>query len=336
MGSQFALCFADECSSWDTSKLHSSISALKTSRGKISAMDKIIWISTRPADPDHPFQQELDSPRGYSQVHAASDDDPPFHMRTIRKANPSLDHISTLKPVIQEEIEDAKKSAHALQRFLSLRLNMGKSDTKESHLINPEVWKSIEVDARKPSGPYVLGLDLGQTISISAASAYFMNSGYLDSFGVIASEPSPAERGLAEGRGSIFVKLVEQGDIIVRGQKVSDTSELIKEAWTRWRVPAVIVCDRWREKELRQILENIAFPLTDIVVRGMGWLDGGTDCRDFLRACLRGQVKAKRCLGLRFSMSLARTISDLQETSNLRNVRAMTWRVLRCSQWPLD
>ena len=55
---------------------------------------------------------------------------------------------------------------------------------------------------------------------------------------MIASEPSPAERGLAEGRGSIFVKLVEQGDIIVRGaERLATLAQLIKEAWTRWRVP---------------------------------------------------------------------------------------------------
>ena len=308
-GLQYGLCICDEVAQWEENKVHSALSAIRTSRGKIPG-SKIVFIGTRPADPEHPFQQELDSERGYSQVHCAKEEDKPFHMRTIKKANPSLDHISTLKPVIEEEIEDARKSPQALASFLSLRLNMGKSDTKESHLINPEVWKSIEVDARKPSGPYVLGLDLGQTISISAASAYFIIGGYLDSFGVIASEPSPAERGLAEGRGNIFVKLVEQGDIIVAGQKVSDTSALITEAWTRWGVPKAIVCDRWREKELRQILENINFPLTDIIVRGMGWLDGGQDSRDFLRGCLRNQIKPKRCLGLRFAISLARTISD--------------------------
>ena len=46
----------------------------------------------------------------------------------------------------------------------------------------------------------------------------------------------------------------------------------------------MIVCDRWREAELRDQLDAVGFPQAALSVRGMGFKDGGEDVRIFRAA----------------------------------------------------
>ena len=52
--------------------------------------------------------------------------------------------------------------------------------------------------------------------------------------------------------------------------------------------PSVIVADRYREKELLQELESASFPVSDFVLRGMGFRDGSEVAKKYgrtIRAC---------------------------------------------------
>lgn len=57
------------------------------------------------------------------------------------------------------------------------------------------------------------------------------------------------------------------------GLKVSDIGELLEERLRRWGAPVAIVCDRWREAELREARAKNEYPCCPVVVRGMGFLD---------------------------------------------------------------
>lgn len=72
----------------------------------------------------------------------------------------------------------------------------------------------------------------------------------------------------------------------------------------------MIVCDRWREGELREKLEKINFPITSLEFRGQGFKDGGVDVRIFRKACAAGNVRPERSLLLRAAMSEARVVGD--------------------------
>ena len=111
------------------------LAALKTSRGKIPG-SKALWLGTRPALPDHPFQRALDGHGvGFSLCYAAPKDAPPFRRSAWKRANPGLDHMPDLEAVIRSEAEDAKRDASAMQSFRALRLNQGVSDVSVSVLI---------------------------------------------------------------------------------------------------------------------------------------------------------------------------------------------------------
>ena len=101
-----------------------------------------------------------------------------------------------------------------------------------------------------------------------------------------------------------------EGSLLIAGRRVARLGELLREALRRWGIPGVIVCDRWREAELRQELEAVRFPLTSLVIRGQGFRDGAADVRAFRAACLNGQVEPERSLLLRNAMSEARVTSD--------------------------
>ena len=112
--------------------------------------------------------------------------------------------------------------------------------------------------------------------------------------------------------------MARRGELIVRGERVSDIGAMLREAQRRWGKPVAIVCDRWREAELRQELDRAHFPSgAALVVRGQGFKDGGEDVRDFRRAVLDGNVSAPESLLLRSALSEARVVTDAAGNSKL-------------------
>ena len=301
----------DEIAQWPPERVQPMLAALKTSRGKIPE-SKALWLGTRPALPEHPFQRALDGiGTGFSLQYAAGKDDPPFRRRTWKRANPSLDHFPDLEKVIRLEAQEAKRDASAMQSFRALRLNMGVADTVSSVLVDASTWRSAmelpepEAQARE----YVLGIDLGQNAAMSAASAYFAD-GRLEAVAVFPELPTLASRGLADGVGSLYVQMAERGELLQAGRRVSDVAALLREALERWGRPVAIVCDRWRVAELREKLEGVNFPLAHLVERGQGYFHGGQDVRSFRSAVLAGKVRPSRSILLNAAVSEARCTGD--------------------------
>ena len=195
----------DEVAQWPPERVEPMLAALKTSRGKIPD-SRALWLGTRPAMPDHPFQRALEGHGvGFSLCYAAKPNDPPFQKRTWLKSNPGLDHLPDLEAVIRAEAEDAKRDESAMQSFRALRLNQGVSDTTVSVLVDADTWRGAEAlpeqDGR--ANEYVLGLDLGQNAAMSAGAAYFRD-GTLEAVACFPELPSLAARGLSDGVGGLY------------------------------------------------------------------------------------------------------------------------------------
>ena len=302
------LLILDELAQWPGTTIDRCLAALETARGKIPD-SRLIAIGTRPSGPDHPFQIGLDGGYDYAQVHVAKSDDPPFRKSTWLKANPSLSRMPDLEAAIRRESKLAKLDPQQLAQFRALRLNAGVSDTTAQILLEPSVWESIEGDA-PAAGDYCLGLDLGTSSAMSAAAAYWPKSGRLDAFAVYPEIPNLAERGLRDGVGARYVRQAERSELLVAGERVSDIGGLLDEVRSRWGIPSLIVVDRWREQELRQVLGSVGFPAVPLVVRGMGFKDGSEDLRRFRRACLDGRVTPAVSLLLRSALAESRVIGD--------------------------
>ena len=310
-----SLILCDEPAQWEHSKSERMLAALRTSMGKIPG-SRMVALGTRPDVGDHWFAQMLAGGCDYAQSHHAEVDDDPFKVATWHKANPSLKWMPALRARIEKEADEAKADISKLSSFKALRLNMGVSDVMRSYLIEAADWQRIEGTVER-RGPFVLGCDLGTSAAMSACSAYWPETGELQAIACFPQTPDLKERGLADGVGGLYRDMESRGELIIRGKRVSSVSGLLSEVKSRWGYPIAISCDRWREAELRDALEESKFPIARLEIRGMGYKDGAEDVRAFRSACLGGSVRPAKSLLLTAAMSEARVSVDVAGNAKL-------------------
>ena len=282
------LVLADEPAQWPASTGDRMRAAVETALGKIPN-SRLVALGTRPVGAEHWFAKMLEGGADYAQCHAAGEDDPPFQVRTWRKANPSLAHMPDLLAVIRREAKAAKADPATLPAFRALRLNMGVSDTETALLLEAGTWQAIEGAADRPEGAAgVWGLDLGTSAAMSAVACYWPAGGRLEAIAAFPHEPPLVERGVRDGVGSLYVTCAARGELVKAGRRAVEVPALLRAALERFGRPSLIVADRWREAELRDALDAADFPRVPLDVRGMGFMDGGEDVRQFRRACLEG------------------------------------------------
>ena len=312
-----ALALLDEPAQWAPATRDRMYAAVRTGLGKVPG-SKLVALGTRPADSEHWFARLLATAQ-HAQVHAAPLTAPPFQRRTLRRANPSYDHLPSLRAQLAEEAVDARRDPDALAAWRALRLNQGTDDVSRSVLLDADAWRratALPGPGGEDRGGYVLGLDLGTSAAMSAAAAYHRD-GRLEAVAAFPELPGLAERGLADGVGRLYQRMAERGELIVTGRRVADISALLTEALARWGRPAAVVCDRWRAAELQEHLEGLRFPTAALIVRGQGYMDGGADVRDFRRAVLGDLVRPAESLLLTSALAEARVVSDPAGNSKL-------------------
>ena len=300
------LALLDEPAQWDAAKADRMLAALRTGLGKVPG-SKLIALGTRPIGEDHWFSRLLRE-AAYAQIHAARPTDPPFQLSTIRRSNPSLDHLPSLRERLEVERAEAKRDETLLPSWLGLRLNLGVAEVLESRLLEADTWEAAEADVA-PEGEYILGVDLGATAAMSAACAYYQN-GRVEAFAAFPEVPDLAERGRRDGVGPLYQRMRQRGELIHAGEFTSDVRALLAEVLERWGPPAAVVADRWREGELREALDAAGVPPAELELRGQGFRDGGEDVRDFRRAVLDGRARPVESLLLRAAMAEARVLTD--------------------------
>ena len=225
------LVLADEPAQWPGSTGDRMRAALETALGKIPN-SRLVALGTRPVGAEHWFGKMLAGGADYAQCHAAGPDDPPFQVRTWKRANPSWPHMPDLQAVIRREAKAAKKDPALLPAFQALRLNMGVADEETALLLEAGTWAAIEGAAGRPQdgAGACWGLDLGTSAAMSAVAAYWPSCGALEALAAFPWKPGLAERGVRDGVGSLYVTCASRG-------------ELVKCGRTPWKSPG---CCGWR------------------------------------------------------------------------------------------
>ena len=307
-GLAVGLAILDEPAQWPPNVRDKVLAAVRTSAGAADSF-RMVALGTRPEDPAHWFGRMLKGDRAL--VYQAEVECDPMAEGSWKAANPSWGYFPALRAAIRTEAKAAALDPMQLASFKALRLNLGTADTMSACLMEAADWKGLEVEAVTIDGGYLLGIDLGSGASMSAAAAYDPGSGALDYVAALPESPSLARRGIQDGVGTLYLEMLASGDLIQAGGRVADVNALIAEARHRWGDPVAVVCDRWREADLRQSLDAIGFPLgVRVVTRGQGFKDGAEDVRKFRAACLSGQVSPRRSLMARSAMREARVVSD--------------------------
>ena len=205
-----ALALLDEPAQWEVAKKDRMLAAIRTGLGKTPG-SRLIALGTRPADPSHRFSRLLKGGAAYAQVHAAGKNDPPFQMRTWRRANPSFDHLPSLAGKIREEATGARSDPGLLATFRALRLNLGTPDSEIQTLLDAGLRQRIEGDAEADGRP-TWGVDLGTTAAQSAVAAFYPTTGRLAVLAAFPSEPTLEERGLRDGVGRLYRECADRGE----------------------------------------------------------------------------------------------------------------------------
>ena len=314
------LILADEPSAWLHTQTEKIVSAIVTSMGKHDD-GRVVFLGTRPGSESHFFQKMLDGGAAFSACYAATKqlyENKPFLLSTIRKANPSLDWMPDLKKAILKDAERAKKDESLLPSYLALRLNAGVSDVLESVLLEAGTWQRIEGNA-EAKGPTVWGVDLGGSAAakFNLLPVSWPRTGRLEAVSAFPEHPTLKTRGTKDGVASLYEQCHRRGELIVAGQFTTDVKELLRVALARWGKPSQIVCDRYREADLREALGKAGIPLCRLIFRGQGFRDGAQDVRDFRKACLDGNVVPVKSLLIRSAMAVARTVSDVSGNAKL-------------------
>ena len=310
-GWRFNLAVCDEPAQWGPSGERLA-AAIRTALGKRRGA-RALFIGTRPASDAHFFARLLGEkdPSVFALTYAAGQDDPPFQVRTWKRANPALDAGMPDVAVIRAEARFAKRDPAELATFRALRLNQGTDETDQRVLLDALTWRACETDALPPrEGPWALGIDLGGTAAFSAAAAYWPRSGRLEGFVVCGTVPPLSERALTDGVSGIYEAMAKARELVQMGGKIAPASELLAEAVRRYGRPQAIAADRWRDGELSDGVKSAGLRLPEPTWRGQGWRDGAQDVRAFRSAVLQGQVAAPISIAMRAAFSEARTVVD--------------------------
>ena len=312
------LVLADEPAQWEPSKAEAALAALRTSMGKIAG-SRMIVLGTAPASEEHWFARMLREPG--SLVYAVPEGAKLFHKSTWKRANPSLDHMPVLLQRIRKEADQAKRDPIALASFKALRLNMGVSDVVESVICTVQAWLDCEGDVPR-EGPAFWGLDAGSSAAMSALAAYWPLTGRMETIAVFPRIPDLAQRGLQDGVGALYAKMHARAELYLAGERVSDLGALLRVGLAEYGTPLAIAVDRWREAEIRQVLDKVKFPAARLVCRGQGFKDGGLDMREYRAAIMSRQLRPVKSLLMRSAMAEARTVQDAAGNCKLAKATA--------------
>ena len=178
-------------------------------------------------------------------------------------------------------------------------------------LIEAADWQACEVEELPEAvGPMVFGVDLSSGYAMSAVAAYWPETGRLEGIAAFPEEPGLKDRGTFDGVGSLYERMAQQNELIIRGRRTIDVHALLQWAYEKYGRPVAVVGDRYRNNELMESLEVAGIPPGIIMTRGMGWKDGSEDVRAFQRAVKEYRVKTPASLAARSAFSGAVTVDD--------------------------
>lgn len=294
-----SLIIADEPAQWTTGTGERMYSALVTSLGKIEGA-RLIALGTRPASDGHWFQRLLDGDGDGAVVADSYHADPECDVHdpdAWAAANPSLPAMPELESAIRAESEAARANPGMLAAFRALRLNLGTPDSDNRELlVDVDTWRACCSTSAAASGGYVLGLDVGGSLALSAAVAVWPATGRLEAMAQCGQIPALERRGAMDGVGSLYEQAHAAGELCLNNGRVADVGALLARARDAWGAPGVIVCDRWRLAELRDTLEALGGPWASaaVLTRGQGFKDGNDDVRRFRDSVATGRVHPAR------------------------------------------
>ena len=269
---------ADEPGAWAVNDGALMFDAISTSLGKPNSPLKAIFLGTlAPAAGGWWHDLIAKGSHHSTYVQAIQGDLETWDQwQTIRKANPLTAISPEFRKQLLEERDAARGDTRLKARFLSYRLNIPTAD-ESAVLLTVEDFKLAAAREIAPvEGPPIVGVDLGQNRSWTAAVAIW-ETGRIEAMAIAPGIPSLEEQ---EKRDTVpkgtYQRLHDRGVLdLAEGLRVPEPTQLWEDIKARWGVPAAIVCDRFRYANLQDAVQGACY----IDPRVTRWSDAVFDIR---------------------------------------------------------
>ncbi|WP_431014500.1 terminase large subunit domain-containing protein [Bradyrhizobium pachyrhizi] len=321
------LAILDERAAWDRDKGDSLENSILSGLGKRGG--RALIISTSAPDDANTFSRWLDDPPPgtYVQEHR-----PPFGLpaddaESLLTANPgAAEGIGSSLEWLQAQARRAiARGGSALSSFRNLNRNERVSTEDRSVLVTVDEWLSSEVSELPPRrGVCILGVDLGGSRSMSAASFYWPETGRLEAIGTFPTVPSLADRGASDGVSGRYVEMKERSELTTLGENTVPAGPWLADIVSRVDCPiSCIVGDRFRHAEFVEAMQKAGLSRVPFIWRGFGWKDGAEDIERFRKTLFNGNVKSLPSLLLRSAFADAITLVDPAGNHKLAKARSL-------------
>ena len=285
------LMLLDEMAKWEPRQVDDLYDACETSLGK-HPDGRLLAVGTRPNDDQHRFSRLLDGEADYTQRHEYRGK-AWLGLPALKKSNPSWKEFPALFRQIDKERKSLKSNPEPIKEnsYREYRLNQGAGNAKTRRLLDIGSVKRIERPETTIKGPYVLSVDLSDGVDMAACSAVTIGRPdsfrhHAQTFAVWPDNPPLKDRAKSDGVGKRYESMQERGELVIVEGRIVKPEHVINEAVRRWGWPETIVGDRWRARELLDLLEPHGFS------EGRGWQPHGQGFKDMGESIRRFQQMA--------------------------------------------
>ncbi|WP_300437005.1 terminase TerL endonuclease subunit [uncultured Mameliella sp.] len=326
LGLSPTLILGDEMGHWENTKGAELFAALESSLGKRGG--KMLCLSTSASSDQHFFSQLLDDlpSRSFKIEHRAPSDLPIDDIEGIKLANPGAEFgIGASLEWLQDQAQRAiKRGGHAAASYRLYHLNQRVSADSREMLLEVDDWLACEVapdDLPPREGPCVIGIDIGGSASMSAASFYWPATHRLEALACVPGNPSLADRGANDGVGGRYVEMQERGELAQMGDLTVPIAPFLEKVMQHVEGCNVVALtmDRYKAAELTEAVTKAGIR-APLVWRGQGFRDGGEDAERLRRASFDGKVKTLPSLLLRSAFADAVVVRD--DANNMKITKA--------------
>ena len=257
----------------------------------VSGRDGRLWCIS--IQGDGPMFAEMAARKGTPGLHFRKwtsavtcplDDEDAWH-----KSNPGL--ASGIKSIeyMRHQAARAIGSPGNEAHFRAFDLNQPIDPERETIVSVGDYVQCIDADAPEPAGDLIVGLDLGGSMSMTAAAVLALDTGAMVFRGAFGDEPTLEQRARTDRMGTLYDRMRRAGELKTYPGRVTPVVEFIAELWEWLTARGNVIAlglDRHRKAEAQQAFRDAGVTPYKIHWRGQGasrFADGSHDVRAFQR-----------------------------------------------------
>lgn len=239
-------------------------------------------------------------------------DAPPHAIETWHAGNPGLGSIKTME-FMEDEYKAALLDDEQMADFRRFQLNLAVVSAGLP-ICTPEQWlRCVHLVPPAPRGPCYIGVDLGDTASLTSAALYWPLCGLLRVRSAAPGNMSLEERGLRDGVGRLYVDMAAAGELEHYPDSLVTPAEpfisrIVEECRDNGYVVAGVWGDRYRIDTLRGILTRSGAEFWNVTPYGQGWRDHTPMVIGMEQAILSGRIRTAMSLQMNMAISKSKVV----------------------------